>query len=284
MRVTFCGTGGAGLSAARAGASIHVAYGDDQGADQTGGGQLLLDCGPGWLERFLAAGLAPERLDAVLLSHLHFDHAMGLGELLTRWAFEGFALPAILGPRDIEDYAGQALAFARTQHRYLSGRQLARLDAARIERVTPGEAMELAGARLRSVTVPHAPYLECLSWRVESGGATLVYSGDTRPAPEVMASQAAGADVLIHEAFSETALVAHGAGMPEAAREGLLRAYHTTHSPVREVARIAAAAAAPRLVLTHLLPEEEPAALVAEAAAEYGGEVIVARDGLSLDV
>ena len=192
MRVTFCGTGGAGLSAARAGASIHVAYGDDQGADQTGGGQLLLDCGPGWLERFLAAGLAPERLDAVLLSHLHFDHAMGLGELLTRWAFEGFALPAILGPRDIEDYAGQALAFARTQHRYLSGRQLARLDAARIERVTPGEAMELAGARLRAVTVPHAPYLECLSWRVESGGATLVYSGDTRPAPEVMASQAAG--------------------------------------------------------------------------------------------
>ena len=58
MRITFCGTGAASLNAARAGAAIHV--------EQDGAG-LLLDCGPGWLERFLGARLEPERLEAVVV-------------------------------------------------------------------------------------------------------------------------------------------------------------------------------------------------------------------------
>ena len=275
MRVTFCGTGAAALNPGRAGAAIHV---------QRAGGGLLLDCGPGWLERFVGAGLDPARLEGVLLSHLHFDHAMGLGDLLTRWAFQGRTPPAIYGPRDVGDYAEQALAFARTQHRYMSGRQLARLDTMSVTRTTPGTDVEVAGAVLRPAEVPHASYLECLSWRMEWGGRTLVYSGDTRPAPEVLVPQSEGADLLIHEAFSAAALASHASGMSATAGEGLRAAYYATHSPVGEVARIAAAAGTPRLVLTHLLPEESEEALVTEASAEYGGEVIVARDGLSLEV
>ena len=187
---------------------------------QAAGGSLLLDCGPGWLERFLGAGLDPAGLEAVVLSHLHFDHAMGLADLLTRWAFEGFTLPAIYGPRDVEDYAAGALAFARTQHRYLSGRQLGRLETVPVRRVRPGAGVEIGGASLRPVEVPHASYLECLGWRLEAEGRTLVYSGDTRPAPEVLGALAEGADVLIHEAFTEQALTAHTAGFSPGAVGG----------------------------------------------------------------
>ena len=275
MQITFCGTGAASLNAARAGAAIHV--------EQDGAG-LLLDCGPGWLERFLGARLEPERLEAVVLSHLHFDHAMGLAELLTRWTFEGFPLPTIYGPRGIEDYAEQALAYARTQHRYLSGRQLHRLEGAAVMRTPPGAQIETKAAALRSAEVPHASYLECLGWRVEAGGGTMVYSGDTRPAPEVMGALAEGAEVLIHETFTEQALSAHAAGLPSAEAEAMREAFFALHSPLGPVAKLAAETGVPRLILTHLLAEESAERLVAEASAHYKGEILVAWDGMSLEV
>ena len=275
MRITFCGTGAAALNPGAPGRRSRC---------RRPGAACFLDCGPGWLERFLGAGLDPAGLEAVVLSHLHFDHAMGLADLLTRWAFEGFTLPAIYGPRDVEDYAAGALAFARTQHRYLSGRQLGRLETVPVRRVRPGAGVEIGGASLRPVEVPHASYLECLGWRLEAEGRTLVYSGDTRPAPEVLGALAEGADVLIHEAFTEQALTAHTAGFSPARADGMREAFFSTHSPLGPVAKLAAETGAPRLVLTHLLAEESDAALVAEASRHYGGEIVVARDGLSLEV
>ena len=61
-------------------------------------------------------------------------------------------------------------------------------------------------------------------------------------------------------------------------------AFTRSHSEVGSVSRIAAAARAGRLVLTHLLPTEEDEELVAAASREYAGPVIVARDGLVVEV
>ena len=46
---------------------------------------------------------------------------------------------------------------------------------------------------------------------------------------------------------------------------------------------IAREAGVAKLGLTHLLPEERPDDLAREATAEYDGEVIVARDGMTLE-
>ena len=223
MRVTFCGTGAAGFNAERVGASVFL---------QTETAGFLLDCGPGWLERYLRARLAPDVLRALLLSHLHFDHALGLGELLTRWAFEELPLPQVLGPRDSGDYLRRSIEFARLQHEYLSGRQLDRLDSLEAIQTRPGDERELHGVEITSVEVPHAPYLECLARRLAGERHTVVYSGDTAPAPEVLVPLAEGADLLIHEAYSQEALRAHGEGMSEAARAGLEQAYGVWSSPI----------------------------------------------------
>jgi len=53
-----------------------------------GGSRVLLDCGPGVLASLLARDAAP--LDAIVLSHLHFDHVADLIPL-------GFAYVAALG-------------------------------------------------------------------------------------------------------------------------------------------------------------------------------------------
>ena len=130
--------------------------------------------------------------------------------------------------------------------------------------------------------MPHAPYLECLARRLAGERHTVVYSGDTAPA--VLVPLAEGTDLLIHKAYSHEALRAHGEGMSEPARAGLEQAYGATHSDARSVARIAREAGARLLALTHLLPEEQPEILTSAAQDEYDGQIVVARDGVTIEV
>ena len=276
MRVTFCGTGGAGLDPARGGAAIHVA------TDATA---LLLDCGPGWLARFLAADLDPANLQAVLFSHFHFDHALGLGELLTRWPFEGLPLPRLYGPRDLPAYVEGALAFARTQHRFLSqGKWLPALDALVAEVTPPGSVVTVGDMTLSCVAVPHSAHLQALAWRVDAGGRALVYSGDCRAAPDVLVPFARGAHVLIHECYTEAGLEAFAGAKPPPAAAGTRGAFHGSHAALADVARLAQAAGVGTLVLTHFLPSEDADAVEAEAARYFRGEVLAAHDGLTIGV
>ena len=67
-------------------------------------------------------------------------------------------------------------------------------------------------------------------------------------------------------------------------RERILSVFAATHSRVDTVAKVAAESGVKRLLLTHLNPGEQPARLAAEARAHFGGEVIVAEDGLSLEL
>ena len=76
MRMTFCATGAGGeLIPERAFSAIHLSHGE---------ARLLLECGPGSLERLVRAGLDLRRLDALVFSHLHPNHALGLADLLSR--------------------------------------------------------------------------------------------------------------------------------------------------------------------------------------------------------
>ncbi len=74
------------------------------------------------------------------------------------------------------------------------------------------------------------------------------------------------------------------ADMPEQIQERVHTAFATSHSEVAGVAALAAEAGVKRLVLTHLLPQETDEELVAACAPHFDGEVIVASDGLQLEV
>ena len=276
MRITFCGTGGATLNRARAGAAIHV---------ETNAARLLLDCGPGSLERYAEAGLGVGELDAVFLSHLHFDHAMGVSDLLTRWAFRLARLPQFYGPSGTAQYVESAAAFAREQQQQQSGgSRVKHLAAVEVEETYPDDERMFADAQIQSVEVPHVDYLQCLSRRVTANDVSLVYSGDTRPAPEVMVPQSEGAHVLVHEAFTEHAVELFVAKHPADRRERIAGLFHAVHSPAVEVGRLAQAAGVRTLILTHLMPDETEAALRDEAGQHFRGEIVVAHDGMSLAI
>ncbi len=274
MRITFCGSGaGAAVNPRRGASSIHLEH---QGV------RLLLDSGPGFMERMVDAGLDADAVSAVVFSHLHFDHAMGVVELFSRLIGRRGAPVTVYGPRDTDAYIDAALAFARVNA--TSDRTRDWLDGVSVTLTRPGDERELGGMAVRSVEVPHAPALECLARRFEAGGRTLVYSGDTTYAPEAMTPLANGADLLVHEAYTESALERMAQALPESRRAGLYAGMRGSHCLAADAGRIAREAGVRTLVLTHLTPAERDDELVADARQAFDGTIIVASDGLSLEV
>jgi len=136
--------------------------------------------------------------------------------------------------------------------------------------------------RVTAVLVEHAPVFPSFAYRFDSDDGSVVISGDTAPCANLVAL-ARGADILVHEVFSDDVL----AQEDDDGWEARLRERHlvTAHTPLSEVGKLAAAAGARRLVMTHFIPGDD--ALPDEhwirgVAGSFDGEVIVGGDLLEL--
>jgi ribonuclease BN (tRNA processing enzyme) len=216
-----------------------------------GGSRVLLDCGPGALSSLLARDPAP--LDAIVLSHLHFDHVADLIPLAFAHLFglaKEWKAPALYAPP-----GGAAHLTALCE---ASGHGADHLTACglTLHDYDPGRELEIGDARLtfREFLHPGSSY----GIRIEAGGGALVYSGDTAITPAI-AEHVAGADLLLTES---TALPSSD-----------------VHLPAGEAGRIAQAGGCKALVLTHLDVRERAAAL-RQARETFGGPVLAAVPGL----
>jgi ribonuclease Z len=205
-RVIFLGTGDP-LNGERAQASLAVPL--------AGGEAMLFDASSGTvlLRQLDAAGIPPDSVRHLFVTHCHFDHVGGLAPLLTALAALPEAsltvhatpqtLPALrdllsLTIPGVEDWLGGRLRWAE----FIPGKTTIAVDA----EVTP-------------FLVDHT--LECIGFRVAQGGSTLVHAADTRPCPNVV-EYARGAGLLIHEAYGseDDAKQAHAFGHSTAADAG----------------------------------------------------------------
>ena len=268
MRVRLLGTGGA-ANEARHQAALLVEWGE--GSTR---GRILLDTGSGLdiVRLLIAAGCEPADVRDIFVSHQHADHVGGLEPLLL-WSIittlrrearpPSHETRVYADPRVLAGIAQLFGAFATAAPR-LFGDKLHWVDA------TDGKPVELGtGARLTMFPVDHEPIgggaMGCV---IDQDGTRIVYSGDTRPTRRLI-EVAPGADVLIHEAAG---LDAHAA---EIHRQG--------HSTAGDAGRIAAAAGAGRLILTHLPAEGLTALMLAEARAAFSGPVELASDLALID-
>jgi ribonuclease BN (tRNA processing enzyme) len=200
--------------------------------------------------------------------------------MLLRFALEGRHWPRILGPRDTEAYA----ALTHSLVRFLgTNPEREPREAPPVEETRPGDRRLLGEIEVRSVAVPHVAHLECLARRLEWEGGSIVYSGDTTDAPEIMTPLAAGADVLIHECYSEAGMAAFLESLPERAREAARHSMLSSHTQVETVARIARDAEVKTLILTHLLEQESAADLASIAGKVFPGGIVVASEGLVVE-
>jgi ribonuclease BN (tRNA processing enzyme) len=220
---------------------------------------LFLDLGAGTLYRAARFGVEVNRVDGVLLSHLHPDHTGDLVPLLfafrnPEWSREGTL--SVFGPTGLSAFFRNIEA---TYDRWVAaeGYGLA------IEVIDAGPK-SLKDVRLRACPVPHGP--PAVAYEITgASGRRIVYSGDTGYSEE-LADFARDADLLILEC-----------SFPE----GEERPGHLTPSGA---GRIAGKAGCGRLLLTHFYPACEGHDLVTPSQRFYDGPITLAHDGLSIEL
>ncbi|MGE0540109.1 MAG: MBL fold metallo-hydrolase [Dehalococcoidia bacterium] len=248
VRVRFLGTGSPFAPGGRMQSCIVV---------ESDEGQIMLDCGAMALVGMARAGIEPETIDAVLLTHLHGDHFGGLPFLILQAALQARDVAArrgpirIAGPPETEGRVRMAIrAFGYEEY------VAPAWDAGLVEFVTlePMRETAIGPARVTAFPVVHTP--EAVALRVAVGGRTIGYSGDTAWT-DTLLDVAADTDLFICLAYTfdspTSSMVSHRAIMEH--RDRLT---------------------CKRLILTHLDADMHRRAADAEAE--------VAEDGMIIDL
>jgi ribonuclease Z len=143
----------------------------------------------------------------------------------------------------------------------------------------------IAGFTVRSAETPHAPNVIAAVRRLTAGGKTIVYTGDTQPNPATIVPLAEGSDLLVHEAYGEAWLQQTAEALPPEQGQRFYAGMTASHTEVRQAATIARDAGVRRLALTHLMMGRDDVNALERSAAEiFSGELVVAYDGLVIDL
>src|SRR6266542_1312858 len=130
-----------------------------------------------------------------------------------------------------------------------------------------GVVYEDGDVRVTAFKVEHPPVQPAFGYRFESGGHSIVVSGDTRPNANLI-RYAKGADILVQEAY----LPEHFERVDSPAVAAKLKTYHTS---AEQAGEIATAAGVKTLVLTHLVPAGAEATFAERAGKTFHGKIIV---------
>ena len=246
---------------------------------QDGAARVLIDAGPGASVAFGESDARLEDLEAILLTHLHVDHAGDLPAFVKGSYFSDRS-------RDLPVYgpAGNDLMPATTDYvaRLFSGSGAYRYLR---EYVTDGrrsdyklrpvdiplsrgeiERIELNDDILISATYVHHGPVAAVAWRVDIGECSLAFSGDMSNRFDVLSTLADDVDLLV---------------MHNAIPEGAGRVARNLHMPPSEIGRIAGDARARRVVLSHFMNRTlgREAETLSVIRAHYDGPIELATDG-----
>lgn len=256
VHVNFIGTGSAFASARQTNIALLVHQEPFH---------FLIECGPAILHQLDRAGSSVDEITHIFISHRHGDHILGLPMFLLVRLLQDDPKPlTIYGCAQVVQI-GQSLV----QQVFPSLQQ--RMDA--VTWITlPDDTVQRQAVTpdLHLATHPmvHTPSTSTLCVRLDFDTISIVYTGDTIFS-ESTAEFAAGCDLLVHEAnFSET--LDPGLNMSDYG-----------HSTARQAGLTAAQAGCRSLALVHLRStyRGHEAAIRAEAAQVYTGNVIIPTDG-----
>lgn len=160
---------------------------------------VLLDCGPTAVPMLMAMGFDMGRLDLILLSHLHGDHAFGMPFVFLDAQFRTKRKNPLVvaGPPGTEAKCEALfrLAYADTL------KEMERRFEVQYRELPEGKESEVCGLRILPRKVVHQireiPYGYRIAWRDRA----LAWTGDTQW-DEAIVDLARGADLLIAECFT----------------------------------------------------------------------------------
>ena len=249
----------------------------------TGGTPYVVDCGYGVTRQLIAAGMRPEQVRTILITHHHSDHILELGPLIYNIWVGGVHEPIeVWGPPPLQQVMD---GFLRSMDYDIAIRidDEGRADLRQLVRVhefeAPAVLFEANGVRVSAARVHHPPLTHAYAYRFDAPDRAIVLSGDTAVCPEIIAF-ARGADVLLHEVMHLGGVNRLIAARPSIARlrEHLLASHTTTE----QVGKVATEAGVKTLVLNHLVPGDDPGITeemwLAGPRRDFDGVVILGRD------
>ena len=251
------------------------------------GTPYVIDCGGGVSRQMVFAGIPLTSLRYVFLTHHHSDHNLEYGNLVYNAWVSGFkGRIDTYGPPPIEK---MTRLFFELNDFDISiripdeGRPLLAPMVQAHEFSQSGGVMEDENVKVTAAIVHHPPVELSFAYRFDTPGRSIVFSGDTTPDDNLI-ELAQGADVLIHEVIHRQSLMRLMARVPNADR--LVEHIVASHTPVEEVGEVAKKANVKTLVLTHMVPSDDPL-LTDEmwsdpVEAHFNGKIIVARDLLEI--
>ena len=243
----------------------------------------LVDFGPGIVRS--AAALSPEwggnvkgmsvkNLEYAFLTHIHSDHTAGLADLiLTPWIMGREKELKLFGPIGLDKMARLILeAFEDDINYRIYGTQPSNKVGYKykFQLLSEGLVFKDENVTIEAFKVPHGDFNDAYGFRFTSADKVIVFSGDTGPS-EALKEFAMGADILVHEVYSNAGLLKKSKDWQK---------YHRGHhTSTFEVGEIASKAKPKLLLLSHILfwgstPEE----ILNETRTTYDGQIKIAED------
>jgi ribonuclease Z len=257
---------------------------------EAGSIRLLIDAGRGATMRLYQLGVPIGTLDALMLTHYHSDHTIGVPDVwLTGWLKSHYARRAspfhVIGP------TGARALMENLQRAYAADIKI-RLEDEKLppegikvevsEFDADGVVFDKNGLKVIAFEVDHGHVIKpAYGYRFDYGGRSAVLSSDTRYNKNVI-THGTGADLLIHE-------VAYA--RPEALKEAHIQRIIAHHTTPGEAGAVFAAAKPKLAVYTHLvLPATDAIApptldeVIAETRQGYDGPLVIGEDLMRFEI
>ena len=279
MRLILLGTGGGPRPRKARSAPAQVILVNDRA--------YVVDCGNGVARQLVFADVPLPTLRHIFITHHHSDHNADYGNLiLLAWTAGLRTRVDAWGPPPLEKMT--KLFFE--MNAYDIATRIA--DEGRVPLVPlihvhelshGGPVMQDENVKVTAALVHHPPVVTAFGYRFDAHDRSIVISGDTTPCDSLI-HLAEGADVLVHEALCAPAIDRLVAGVPNASR--LKQSILSHHTTAEDAGRVAQAAGVKTLVLSHLVPAEDPAVTdqtwIDAARVHFGGRIIVGKDLLEI--
>ena len=270
MEVTLLGTGTPRPSIDRFGSSTLV---------NAGGKYFLFDAGRGVTIRLQQAGITPDQIQQVFLTHLHSDHISGLDDLwITGWVWQRQTPIQIDGPKGTNKFVQSLREAYEADISYRMASVKREDDKAEINshEIEEGVVYDEGGVKVTAFLVEHKPVNPAYGYRVDFGDRSVVISGDTTYS-ENLIKHSQDIDLLVHEITDASQSL-----LKKNKRLQSILDYHTTPEQMIKVLD----QTQPRLtVLNHvLLFGVPPASVLEEIAKGYKGQVEIGYDLMKINI